>query len=148
MEFAALPVISRRRLAFPLVGTHLFQSLRRAVAIVGVAAVQEALHGVRVQAQALRLYVRSVLTPHSRPLVPVQAQPAQAVENRLHGAGDGAHDVRILDAQYELASSVPGVQPVEQRGPDVADVWMSGGTGRITYPDIRHVRPRHGHGGG
>ena len=62
-------------------------------------------------------------------LVPVQAQPAQAVEQVPVGLLGVARGVGVLDAEDEGATGVPGVRPVEQRRPHEADVDHAGGRG-------------------
>src|SRR6185436_5801785 len=70
--------------------------------------------------------VRPVRSADTGPLVPVQPQPPQSVENAGDHVGGGALDVRIFDAQHEDAAVAPGVQPVEQRRARTADVEITG----------------------
>ena len=65
--------------------------------------------------------------PTSGPLVPVEAQPAEALEDAGHHVGRRALDVGVLDAQDERAAGAAGVQPVEERGARAADVQVAGG---------------------
>ena len=62
-----------------------------------------------------------------RAFVPVEAEPAQAVEDDVHGFLRIARGVGVLDAQDERAAGVAGVKPVEQRGARAADVQVAGG---------------------
>ncbi len=57
-----------------------------------------------------------------RPLVEVEVQPAQRVEDLLHVLRRGALAVGIFDAQHECAALAAGQQPVVQRGAGSADV--------------------------
>src|SRR5262249_34287279 len=56
--------------------------------------------------------------------VPVDAEPFEAIENRLQRLGTIALGVRVIDAQDELSAMFPGVEPVEQRGAYAADVQV------------------------
>jgi hypothetical protein len=64
-----------------------------------------------------------------RRLVPVEAQPGQAVEDDLGVFIGGTRLVGILDAEQELAAFFAGEQPVEQRGASAADVEVAGRRG-------------------
>ena len=61
--------------------------------------------------------------------VPVEAEPLQAVEDHLDAVGRGAFPIGVLDAQEELSSLMPGIEPVEQRRPGVANMHGAGGRG-------------------
>ncbi len=57
-----------------------------------------------------------LVTVHARHLVerafvPVQVEPAHAVENHLYGLERGAGHVGVLDAQDELTAMAPDVSP-------------------------------------
>src|SRR5436309_940765 len=54
--------------------------------------------------------------------VPVQSEPAQRVLDLLGRLRDFAARVGVLDSEPELAALVPREEPVEERGPHVADV--------------------------
>ena len=98
---------------------HLLQLLLRAEAAVGFAVRQEPLRhlGVAVQTRGLELHLA----------VPVQLEPAQAVDDGV-GRGLGRPGaVRVLDAQQEPAVMVASEQPVEQRRARAADVQVPGG---------------------
>jgi hypothetical protein len=64
-----------------------------------------------------------------RTFIPVQAEPAEAVEDDFHGRLRVARGVGVLDAQDEGATRVAGIEPVEERGAGAADVEKAGGTG-------------------
>ena len=57
-----------------------------------------------------------------RPLIPIELEPAQRVEDLLDVLRGGALAVGVLDPQDELSAPPPGVEPVVQcrpRSPDV-----------------------------
>ena len=59
----------------------------------------------------------------------MQTQPAEAVEDDVHGFLRVAGYIRVLDAQYERAAVVAGVKPVEKRSARATDVKEAGGRG-------------------
>ena len=103
--------------------------LRRGERLVRVAALDQAADDVRVQVHPLRLPVRLVRAAHLDALVPVQAEPAQRVEQLQVGLLRVARRVGVLDAEHERAARVARVRPVEQRRADQADVRRAGGRG-------------------
>ena len=102
------------------------QLLRRAVAVVRMPLRDQRLRRLQILRLPLRLKVRRVRTGHHRPLVPVEAEPAQAVENALDHRLRRPLDVGVLDAQHEHAAMPARKQPVEQRRPGAADVQVAG----------------------
>ena len=68
-------------------------------------------------------------------LVPVEAEPAEAVQDRLQRLGHVALLVGVVDAQDELAAVLAGEQPVEQGRADAADVQIAGRAGGETRAD-------------
>ena len=68
----------------------------RAVVLVGVPIRQQLLDRLGVPRGALGL--------RERPLVPVELEPAQRVEDQLDVLGRGALAVGVLDAQHERAA--------------------------------------------
>ena len=96
--------------------------------------------GGAVALEPLRLEVRAVRAVDLRPLVPVEAEPAQAVENSLDHVVRRAFDVGVFDAQHEDAAQLAREQPVEERGARAADVEVAGGRGS-------EADARSGHGG-
>jgi len=66
------------------------------------------------------------------PLVPVEAEPAEAVEDPVDHLGRRAIDVGVLDAQDKGAAVPARVEPVEQRRACAADMqipsWGGGET--------------------
>src|SRR5204863_7816245 len=79
-----------------------------------------------VARELLRLVIRAVRAADLGALVPVQAQPAEPVEDRLQGLRHVALLVGVVDAEDELAVLLPGEQPVEQGRADPADVQVAG----------------------
>lgn len=95
--------------------------------VVGLARGEQSGEHVTVDFGALRLPVRPVRPTHLGPLIPIQAKPAQRVQQRQIAFLAVALGVGVLDAEHEGATGVPGVGPVEQRGADQTDVRSSGG---------------------
>src|SRR2546427_637965 len=60
-------------------------------------------------------------------LVPVEAEPAQAVEDDAGVLVGGAFLVGVFDAEQELAARVAGEEPVEEGGTGAADVEVARG---------------------
>ena len=94
-----------------------------------MAAGQQPFDGGPIAVQPLRLVVRGERPAHVRPLVPVDSQPAQPVEDRLQRLLDVPLLIGVVDPQDELPAVLPGQQPIEQRGPHAADVQVSGRAG-------------------
>ena len=69
-----------------------------------------------------------------RPLVPVELEPAQRVEDLLDVLGRRALAVGVLDAQDELAALAAREEPVVQCRPRAADVQHARRRRRETYP--------------
>jgi len=57
-----------------------------------------------------------------RVAVPIEAEPAHAVEDRLDGRVGRSGTIGILDAEQELAAMMPGEEPVEERRACAADM--------------------------
>ena len=90
--------------------------------------------------QPLRLVVRRDAARRFRPFVPIEAQPAQAVQDRRERLLDVPLLVGVVDAQDELAALPFGEQPVEQRRPHAADVQVAGRAGSETSADGHGLR--------
>ena len=95
---------------------------------------EQRLHRRLIRGQPLRLEVRAARPAAAaavvgRPFVPIDAQPLEAVENRLQGLGHVPLGVGVVDPQQELPAVLPGKEPVEQRRADAADVQIAGGLG-------------------
>ncbi len=72
-----------------------------------------------------------------RLVVPVEAKPGKAAQNRIDRFLRGAFAIRIFDPQEELAARVPRVKPVEQGRARAPDVQIAGGRGRKTQDGLR-----------
>src|SRR5262249_25935031 len=75
-----------------------------------------------IQVQPLRLAIRPMSAARVGPLIPVEAEPAKVLENRLLRFARGALGVGVLDAQDEGSALAARQQPVEERRARVADV--------------------------
>jgi hypothetical protein len=62
-----------------------------------------------------------------RSFVPLQAEPAHAIEDALHHILGGALKVRIFNAQNEHAAAVPGEEPVEKSSARAAYMQVASG---------------------
>ena len=67
--------------------------------------------------------------------VPGEAEPGEAIEDRLLVLRRGALDVGILDSKDEDALVVAGEDPVEQGRPRDTDVEGPRGAGGESYPN-------------
>ena len=119
-----------------LLATNAVQSLGRAVTSVGAALSDEPLCLRMVERQSFGLRVRSGVATNVRPLVPVQADPAQGFEHRFDRALGAAALVGILDSDHERAVMPAGEQPREDGRSHVADVRVAGGTWGETDSDV------------
>src|SRR5690606_8637308 len=108
--------------------------LLRAVAAVRLAGGDEALGRLPVALLTFTLEVGAELAADLRSLVPVEAEPAQGVEDGPHAVEAGALLVRVLDAQHEGAALAAGPEPVEQRRARAADVQITAGGGGEAHP--------------
>src|SRR5207244_652196 len=127
------PVVARFFTASGLLCAQRVELLLRHVVVVGVAGGDELLGDLPVARQALHL--------EERALVPVEAEPAHALEDRVHRGFGRALEVGILDAQDELAAVAPRVGPAEERGARAADVQGSGRAGREPGADFHQSLP-------
>ena len=107
----------------------------------GIAVLVEAVGGEElfeigvVDVVALGLVVRAVRPAFFRPLIPVEAEPVHAVEDRLAGCLGVAGGIGVLDAEDERAFVLTGEEPVEKGGAGAADVEVAGGGGGETGAD-------------
>ena len=108
----------------------LFQALGRAVALVCGAGFDEAARGLLIEVAPLGLDIRLVRAAHLGAFVPVEAQPAQAVEDAFQGALLDTGLVCVLNADDESSAGAAREQPVEQRGAHGPYMGLAGGTGR------------------
>ena len=101
----------------------------------------EPLQILRINVLALTLKVRPESAARLRPFVPVNAQPAQPVEDRTERRRRIARGIRVFDAEHERPAPVPREEPVEQRRARPAGVEITGGRGSET-----NARSSAGHG--
>ncbi len=98
------------------------ERLRGAAAAVGLARREQALGVGAVDVEPLGLTVAG----GGRPLVPVEAEPAQRLQQRPGVVLGRAREVGVLDPEHVDAAVVARQQPVEQRGAGAAHVQMAG----------------------
>src|SRR5690242_16839464 len=67
--------------------------------------------------------------------VPIETEPAHAVQDGVDRLLGGTCPVRVLDPKQEFAAGVPRVEPVEQSGPGTPDMEVTGGRGGETGDD-------------
>ena len=96
------------------------------VVLINAAGVGEFLEPRVVDGLALALEIRPAGAVLAGAFVPVEAEPAHAVEDRLAGFLGVAGLVGVLDAQDERAAMFAGEEPVEERGACAADVEVAG----------------------
>jgi hypothetical protein len=89
-----------------------------------------------IDIESLGLKVWSIVSPHLRPLVPIQPQPAEAIEDACQGILHLACLIGVLNADDEPAAVVPGEEPVEQGGPEIPYMRVSGRAGGETHPNV------------
>ena len=78
---------------------------------------------------SLRLKIRPARPVNFRAFIPVDAQPFEAVQDRLQCGFDVSALVGIIDTQNELPTMLAGIEPVKQCGSYSADMQVSGGAG-------------------
>ena len=76
---------------------------------------------------ALALKIRTVRPTRLRAFIPVEAEPRQAIENRLPRFVGVARFIGVLHPQDELTAVFAGKQPAKQRGTRAAYVKIAGG---------------------
>ncbi len=134
-KVAAVAVIAGRLFAPHLLLAHFLETLRRAVAVIGVSLCYQLIGSLTVHLNPLRLNVGSVAAADIRSFVPIQSKPLQTVYVDFDGTLYLTGDVSILDAEYETAGVVPGEKPGEQGSPDITDVRTAGRAGGEPYSD-------------
>src|SRR5687767_7634357 len=71
-------------------------------------------------------------TTGTGPLVPIETQPAETIQNPPDHVRRGPLDVGVFDAEHERAAVPARVEPVEERGAGAADVEVAGRRGSKT----------------
>ncbi len=100
-----------------------------AIVAIDVAGGDQSLGRPPVVLGSLRLVIGAVRPADLRPFVPVDADPAEAVEDSPDGVLDVPLLVGVVDPEDELAAVMAGQQPVEQGRPHPADVQETGRAG-------------------
>ena len=113
-----------------------FQFLAAAIAVIGVVLVEKLFRQPLVNFQPVRLLIGGVRPLDLRPFVPVNVQPAQAVQNGLDRSLNQPVLVGIFNAYNKLSAMVTGEKPVEQCGSDVADMGLSRGAGGVSDTNL------------
>src|SRR6218665_3349143 len=127
---APAAVIARRQALGQLLFAHFVQLFRRAIAVIGFALGHQLVRdfGVAVHARELK----------NRLAIPLQPQPAHAVEDRLYRGLGRSCAVGVFDTQQELPAHMFGEQPVEQRRAAAANVQVAGGGRGEAGDDFGH----------
>src|SRR5690606_24766265 len=113
----------------------------RPIAAVGLPLVEKPLDHLPIAVHALRLEIGTVGAADLGALVPIQAEPAEGVEDRRGVLRRAPLLVGVLDSKYECASMPSGVEPVVERGARTADVQAARGRRGEANPGmLRHVR--------
>ena len=94
--------------------------------VVRLALAHQGLRVLAIELGPLRLEVRRVRPADVRPFVPVEPEPAQAVDDAGDHLPRRPLGVGVLDAQHERAAMPPREQPVEERRARAADVEVAG----------------------
>ena len=137
----ARPHVPRRLVGGLLPATLRVELVGRAEARVREVGVEQPTCGRLVEREAGHLPVRTVRAAlvepgDRRPLVPLEAEPVEAVEDVALERRGGPRDVRVLEPEDERAPDVPGEEEVEQGGPRGADVERPGGARRDAHADV------------
>ena len=110
--------------------------LNRAIVLVCKSARQERLDAALVDDFSLALKIGTTVTfarsgglSACWPFIPIQPEPAQAVENDIDGLLSVSRDVGIFNSENKSAAGVPGVEPIEQGCACSADVQETSGAG-------------------
>ncbi|MCY1514001.1 hypothetical protein D9M68_485270 [compost metagenome] len=138
IDVQAVAVVARGFLVGHLLGAHLVETLGGAEAREGMPLADQLVGILLVDRAALALPVRAVRAADVRALVPLDAEPAQGVEDLLFGFAGRTQLVGILDAQDELAAVLPCEAQVEQSDIGGADVRIAGGRRRDTGANGGH----------
>ena len=135
-ELPALPQVARHQPPRDQRGPLGLQLRFGAVAGIDLPLGNQTLKAVAVEIEAVGLVVGAVRTAHPRPLIPVDPQPLQLVEEILFEGLGRPGPVGIFDAQHKDAAVMPREKPVEERRPRVADVEFPCRRGGESHPDL------------
>ena len=73
-----------------------------------------------------RLAVRPIGTADIRTFVPLQAKPAQGIEDHLLACGDKARAIGVFNAQHKSAPALAGIDKVDEADISSADMGVTG----------------------
>src|SRR6185503_3745159 len=127
LEVAAPAIVGRVLTRLAALRAQALEPLGRAEARVGRTALDELLDRGAIALHALRLAIGPEGAAHVGALVPLDPEPAQALQDRALVLRPRALAVGVLDAQHEAPSAPARVGPVEQGGARPADVQVPRG---------------------
>src|SRR5258706_2661134 len=116
------PIVAGLFASSELLLSQLVERILGHVVAIGVARSDELLGDFLVAREALHL--------EEGPLVPVEAEPLHALEDRVDRLLGRALEVGVLDAQDEFSAVPARIGPAEQRRARAADVQEAGRAGR------------------
>src|SRR5215469_10236492 len=116
----------------PSLGLELFRCFECAVRMAGV---EQFLAILAVDFGALGLTVGAMRAADIRAFVPVQADPAQRLEDHLLAGRDEPGTIRVLNAQHKLSAALGGEEVIQQTDVSGADMGVAGGRGGDTDTD-------------
>ena len=111
---------------------HLLQLSHAGVTAVGAARAKQLLGDLAMALGALKLADRLA--------VPIESEPFQPIENRVHRGLRRSLAICVLDAEQERAAEALGVEPVEQSRARASDMQEAGRRGREAGDDGGHLR--------
>ena len=100
--------------------------LGRGERLVRLPGVEQSLDHIGVDVAALRLPVGAVGSADLGPLIPVQPQPAQRIQQSQIAVLAVPLRIGVLDPEHERPAGVSRVCPVEQGGANQPDVRRTG----------------------
>ena len=103
---------------------------------VGLAGVKQALHVLLIYIAALALAIGTVVAAEAHTLVELNAQPAEALEDILLGAGHEAGAVSVFNTENQLTTMLTGEKIIVKGGTHAADMKGSRGTGGEAYTNV------------
>ena len=112
------------------------QFLAAAIAVIGIVLVEKLFRQPLVNFQPVRLLIGGVRPLDFRPFVPVNVQPAQAVQYGFDCTLNQPVLVGVLDPDYELPAVMAGEKPVEKSGSDIPNVRLPRGAGGVSDANL------------
>ena len=123
-NFPAGAFITRRAALGGSGRAALLQLLLAAETIVGMSGGQQLRRALAIELHALGLVVGT--------LVPIEAEPAHALQDAVNHLRGRAFEIGVLNTQDQRAAMMTGEEPVEQGGACAAHMQVSGGRGSKT----------------